>query len=210
MSDRSDIDAPDATTARIVTGTVRLINRYGIAALTVPAICAESGVDSAAFGRRFGSPNDVLVEIVRTMLAAYGTAIDSALTDRLPLGESIRLTQQNFLDVIVAHRDRQAALVAIRLAAVDDPRLGMPAGATRSLHDELTTNCELWLAETARVHAIRWALPARLLATFVCASLTGVVTDLLERGDLAASRAVVDVIAADLTAHALPTVAAGR
>lgn len=199
MTDQPDAPVVDDVVGRIVRATVRLINRAGVAQTTLAAICTESGLDEETFRTRFGSVNDVLVEIARFMMAAYGTAIAATMTRRRSLFESIRLAQHSFLEVVQEHRETQSALMAIRMAATADPRIGVRAGSGASLHEELITNAELWLAETGRVHEVTWELPPRLLASFVSASLTGVVVDYLARPDMAASRNMVDLIAYDLS-----------
>lgn len=199
MTEQPEADVVDDVVSRIVRAAVRLINRTGVDGTTLPAICRESGVDEATLRTRFGSANDVFIEIARFMMAAYGVAIVSTMARRRSLYESIRLAQHSFLEVVQEHRETQSALMAIRIAATVDPRIGVRPGAAASLHEELITNAELWLEETGRVHDVTWELPPRLLASFVSASLTGVVVDYLARPDIDASRTMVDLIAFDLS-----------
>lgn len=208
MADHPDA-APsgDDVRVRILDAAVRLINRDGVHAATVSAISAEAGVAEAMLQARFGTANDVLVEIARFMTAAFGTAINATMVGGLSLHDSIRDAQRSFLDVVHAHRETERALVAIRVAAVDDPRIGVPAGSATTLHDELMLNGELWLSETARLHRIAWELPPRLLATFVSASLTGIAMEYLAGQDLEVSRQLVDLVAGDLARHGRPLAA---
>ncbi len=208
MADHPDTPASGGDVhARILDAAVRLINRDGVPAATVTAICVEAEVDAATFATRFGSANDVLVEIVRFMKAAFGTAVNDTMVDGLTLFESIRAAQRCFVDVVHAHLETERALMAIRVAAIDDPRIGVPAGSAASLHDDLMLNAELWLFETARLHRIVWELPPRLLSTFVSASLTGVAMEHLAGQDLEVSRELVDLIALDLARHGRPLAA---
>jgi hypothetical protein len=96
----------------------------------------------------------------------------------------------------------QQALTVLRVAALADPTLAVPAGSTTSLHDEFITASERWLVQVARVHDVTWELPTRLLATMVAGSMTGVVLDYLAQHNMDASREMVGVIAFDLARRA--------
>ncbi|WP_111766409.1 TetR/AcrR family transcriptional regulator [Nakamurella deserti] len=201
MPDPSEVERRHDVAARIVRSTAALVNRHGIEGVSVPAICAAAGVGESAFADRFGSVNDVFVEIARFMTAAFGTAIDASMNSDHSLLESIRAAQHSFLDVVEEHVDIQNALMVIRSAAAVDPTVGVAAGSSSSLQAELVLNAELWLIETARLHDITWDLPRPLLAAFVSTSLTGVVIDYLARREMPESRRLVDMVAADLARH---------
>jgi AcrR family transcriptional regulator len=201
--------SPAAGTVDVRTGirdaAVRLINTGGVAAATAPAICLEADIGVTEFGRHFATANDVFVDIARFMLAAYGAGIGGTLTRRRSLCESIRIAQLAFLEVVDHHPETQQALTVLRVAALGDPAVAVPAGATVSLHEEFITNAEMWLVEVGRVHEVTWELPLRLLATLMVGSMTGVVVDYLAQRNMAASREMVGVIAFDLARRARRT-----
>ncbi|WP_111768492.1 TetR/AcrR family transcriptional regulator [Nakamurella deserti] len=195
---QTEATTSDAVAVRILDAAVAVINRQGVTETTIAAICAESGIDHPEFDARFGSVNDVLVQIIAFITQAYGDAMAATARRRRSLYESVRLAHQKLLDVAEEHRDFQSALMAIRLAAMTDRRIGVPTAATRSLQEELIARSEDWLEDLARLHNVTWELPTRLLATFMSVSLTGVLVDYLARQDMTASRSMVDLIAFDL------------
>lgn len=204
MSERIEIPWRSDVAGRIARAAVQLINEHGVDATTASDICRVADIDEATFVTCFGSANDVFVEIARSMTAAFGTAINATMRPEHSLYDSVRAAHGSFLEVVRDHVETEQALMAIRAAAAADPRIGVPAGSASSLHAELIVNAELWLGVTAGHQRIRWDLPVPLLAQYVSARLTGVVIDYLAHRDLAASHALVDLIAADLARHGQP------
>lgn len=201
-SDPPALAADPDVVDRIRDAAVRLINDRGVAAVTVPLVCDEAGIDHEVFAARFGTVNDVFVAIADFMMAGYGAEIGLTLVRRRSLFQSIRIAQLAFFDVVQRHRDTQLALTALRVAAIDRPGLVVPVGAEMSLHQQMVVNSELWLVEMSRLHGVTWEVSPRLLATLVSASLTGIVLDYLARGDATASREMIDVVAFDLARRA--------
>jgi AcrR family transcriptional regulator len=204
MPERVEIPWRSDVAAQIARAAVQLINQRGVERTTASAICRVADVDEATFAGCFGSANDVFIEIARSMTAAFGTAISATMHPEHSLYDSVRAAHNSFLDVVHDHVETEEALMAIRAAAATDPGIGVPEGSASTLHAELMVNAELWLGVTARHQRVRWDLPGPLLAHYVSARLTGVVIDYLAHRDLAASRALVDLIAADLARHGHP------
>jgi len=76
-------DAKKALSRRaIIEATINCIVAHGIAGVTISRICSESGVARGMVNAHFGSKDNLLLEVLKSIAADYQAALDSALAGK--------------------------------------------------------------------------------------------------------------------------------
>ena len=195
--------APAARRASLVQAALRVIARDGVAAATTRRIVAEAGMPLASFHYVFDSRDELMAELVNTVVAGEQTDLEPALdpaTAPLELRAAIRSGLRHYLDGVRADPDREKAMFELTQWALREP--GFAPLALRQ-YDRYYELAERAARDAAELTGSAWRLPvaevARLLVTFTD-GLT--IAWLVTRDDAAAERAM------DFAADALAALAA--
>ncbi|MFE4949961.1 TetR/AcrR family transcriptional regulator [Leifsonia sp. NPDC056665] len=194
--------APAARRASLVQAALRVIARDGVAAATTRRIVAEAGMPLASFHYVFASRDELMAELVNTVVAGEQTDLEPALdpaTAPLELRAAIRSGLQHYLDGVRADPDREKAMFELTHWALREP--GFEPLARRQ-YDRYYELAERAARDAAALTGSAWSLPvadvARLLVTLTD-GLT--IAWLVTRDDAAAERSL------DFAADALATLA---
>lgn len=194
--------APAARRASLVQAALRVIARDGVAAATTRRIVAEAGMPLASFHYVFASRDELMAELVNTVVAGEQTDLEPALdpaTAPLELRAAIRSGLQHYLDGVRADPDREKAMFELTHWALREP--GFEPLARRQ-YDRYYELAERAARDAAALTGSAWSLPvadvARLLVTLTD-GLT--IAWLVTRDDAAAERSL------DFAADALAALA---
>lgn len=194
--------APAARRASLVQAALRVIARDGVAAATTRRIVAEAGMPLASFHYVFASRDELMAELVNTVVAGEQTDLEPALdpaTAPLELRAAIRSGLQHYLDGVRADPDREKAMFELTHWALREPGF---APLARRQYDRYYELAERAARDAAALTGSAWSLPvadvARLLVTLTD-GLT--IAWLVTRDDAAAERSL------DFAADALAALA---
>ena len=194
--------APAARRAALVQAALRVIARDGVAAATTRRIVAEAGMPLASFHYVFGSRDELMAELVNTVVAGEQSDLEPALdpaTAPPELHAAIRSGLQHYLDGVRADPDREKAMFELTQWALREPGFAPLARRQYDRYFELAERAALAAAELT---GSAWSVPvadvARLLVTLTD-GLT--IAWLVTRDDAAAERAL------DFAADALAALA---
>lgn len=194
--------APAARRASLVQAALRVIARDGVAAATTRRIVAEAGMPLASFHYVFASRDELMAELVSTVVAGEQTDLEPALdpaTAPLELRAAIRSGLQHYFDGVRADPDREKAMFELTQWALREPGF---APLARRQYDRYYELAERAARDAAALTGSEWSLPvadvARLLVTLTD-GLT--IAWLVTRDDAAAERSL------DFAADALAALA---
>lgn len=194
MTEPSD----DATYTAIRVSAVRMLNRGGLAAVTVSAVCADTGIDEAEFTRHYPSLAAVFDAVVEALMVAHAEKLSSSMVRRRSLTESFRIALRGYWDVVEANLAEHQAVKYLSFAGVDAEQ---EPGTDRPAHTLYLVTTERRLLEMARLHQVTWELPVRQLARLMLAMLDGLLLDYLVHRDRPGVYRLLDIFAYDLAQH---------
>ncbi|GAA4145370.1 TetR/AcrR family transcriptional regulator [Leifsonia shinshuensis] len=194
--------APAARRASLVQAALRVIARDGVAAATTRRIVAEAGMPLASFHYVFASRDELMAELVNTVVAGEQTDLEPALdpaTAPLELRAAIRSGLQHYLDGVRADPDREKAMFELTQWALREPGF---APLARRQYDRYYELAERAARDAAELTGSSWRLPVAEVARLLVTLTDGLtIAWLVTRDDAAADRAI------DFAADALAAIA---
>ena len=194
--------APAARRASLVQAALRVIARDGVAAATTRRIVAEAGMPLASFHYVFASRDELMAELVNTVVAGEQSDLEPALdpaTAPLELRAAIRSGLQHYLDGVRADPDREKAMFELTQWALREP--GFEPLARRQ-YDRYYELAERAARDAAALTGSAWSLPVADIARLLVTLTDGLtIAWLVTRDDAAAERSL------DFAADALAALA---
>ncbi|MEN2737098.1 TetR family transcriptional regulator C-terminal domain-containing protein [Microbacterium sp. X-17] len=194
--------APAARRASLVQAALRVIARDGVAAATTRRIVAEAGMPLASFHYVFASRDELMAELVSTVVAGEQTDLEPALdpaTAPLELRAAIRSGLQHYLDGVRADPDREKAMFELTQWALREPGF---APLARRQYDRYYELAERAARDAAELTGSAWSLPVAEVARLLVTLTDGLtIAWLVTRDDAAAERSL------DFAADALAALA---
>ena len=176
----------------------RVLARSGVAAATTRAICAEADMPQGAFHYCFPSRDDLLREVVGSLLPQEIAAATSAVDRRGTLAGAIYRALLAYWELVEAEPDAHQVLYEITTTALRVPGMADLAVAQ---YGHYYTGAEQAVAEIARVRDVEWNVPTPVLARQVVTILDGLTLQYLVDRDGSGARATLRAFADDLAVH---------
>ncbi|PJJ62192.1 TetR/AcrR family transcriptional regulator [Compostimonas suwonensis] len=186
---------------RLVDAAVRVVAERGVAGATTRAIVAEAGMSLASFHYAFTSRDELMAELITTVVAHELTALRPELPTGRTLHDTLREGFMRYFDHLVAAPEREAAMLELTHYALRTPGLEALAERQYESYAELAT---LSLASAAAAHGVRWTRPVPELATTLVALTDGITIAWLVNRDGELAAAAFDLAAASIARFAEP------
>ncbi|MGH1526125.1 TetR/AcrR family transcriptional regulator [Leifsonia sp. L25] len=194
--------APAARRASLVQAALRVIARDGVAAATTRRIVAEAGMPLASFHYVFASRDELMAELVNTVVAGEQSDLEPAFdpaTAPPELRAAIRSGLQHYLDGVRADPDREKAMFELTQWALREPGF---APLARRQYDRYYELAERAAHGAAELTGSAWSLPVAEVARLLVTLTDGLtIAWLVTRDDAAAERSM------DFAADALAALA---
>jgi AcrR family transcriptional regulator len=183
---------------QLVRAALRVIARSGVAAATTRAVVAEAGMSLASFHYAFRSHDEMMGQLVSTVVAAQRDVAAAALGP--DLRASIRAALGVYLDLLIADPVQEQALLEIMQYAMRTPGL---EPLVREQWASYRAAAESLAVEAAAAAGVQWRVPVADVARLVITITDGVTLAWLADRDAAAAATTLD-----LAAHAIDALAA--
>ena len=182
--------------AALIDAALRVVSRNGLAQATTRAIVAEAGMSLASFHYAFESRDELVDELITTVIGREQQAV---LPDPIP-GQTLREILEGgllrYFEHLRADPDHEQAMLELTQYALRSPERHPLAAAQYARYAELAAHA---LELAAKQSGARWRSPVDRVARVLVAFTDGLtLTWLVERDDDAA-RAVVAAAADALT-----------
>jgi TetR/AcrR family transcriptional regulator, regulator of biofilm formation and stress response len=188
------IPAPERRAA-LVEAALRVVAQRGISQATTRAIVAEAGMSLASFHYAFDSRDELIDELITTVVAQETEAVLPELIEGSDLGELLEAGLVRYFEHLKADPQHEQAMLELTQYALRSPERNPLALAQYARYVELA---ERSLELAAEVAEIRWRVPAREVARVLVAFTDGItLTWLVDRDDDAArafARAAADAL----------------
>ncbi len=182
--------------AALIDAALRVVSRNGLAQATTRAIVAEAGMSLASFHYAFESRDELVDELITTVIGREQQAV---LPDPIPgqtLREILEAGLLRYFEHLRADPEHEQAMLELTQYALRSPERHPLAAAQYARYAELAAHA---LELAAKHSGARWRSPVDRVARVLVAFTDGLtLTWLVERDDDAA-RAVVAAAADALT-----------
>ena len=182
--------------AALIDAALRVVSRNGLAQATTRAIVAEAGMSLASFHYAFESRDELVDELITTVISREQQAV---LPDPIPgqtLHEILEAGLLRYFEHLRADPEHEQAMLELTQYALRSPERHPLAAAQYARYAELAAHA---LELAAKHSGARWRSPVDRVARVLVAFTDGLtLTWLVERDDDAA-RAVVAAAADALT-----------
>lgn len=166
---------------QLVAATIAAISEDGMSGTGMRKIAARAGAPLASVHYAFESRLTLLQATMEALIdqsrrLATGLPVDPAA----PPDVAIRLHLRAYLDMVAAHRGREAGLVELMLAALREPALDSLPSSLYQHYYEVAAEAACWISEGL---GRSWRLPLRQIARFVVMLTDGLVLGYLATDD---------------------------
>lgn len=200
----------------LVEAAVRVIVRDGVAGATTRAIVAEAGMSLASLHYAFPSVDQLLEAVIAEVTVQERRAAEQGLLPAAPptdagasapptsppsLEEVIRGGLDRYVDLLVAHPDREQALFELAVYAMRTPGQRVALVAQHRVYQE---SARATLATAAVAARSRWTVPLDQAARALVMVTEGLTSVWLADRDTAAARETARFAARALAALAEP------
>lgn len=183
----SRIPAPERREA-LIDAALRVVARDGIARATTRAIVAEAGMSLASFHYAFASRDELVDELIRTVVARERDAVVPELVPGVGLRDLLESGLLRYLDHLRADPEHEQAMLELAQYALRSPERHPLAVEQYARYTELATGT-LQLAATHT--GATWRVPVEQVARVLVAFTDGLTLSwLVDRDDEAARRVI--------------------
>ncbi|MDR5698839.1 TetR/AcrR family transcriptional regulator [Agromyces aerolatus] len=179
------IPAPERRTA-LIEAALRVVAREGIVRATTRTIVAEAGMSLASFHYAFESRDELIDELIRTVVAREQLAVVPELEPGIGLRELLENGLARYLDHLRADPEYEQAMLELTHYALRSPDRRELATRQYARYTELATET---LALAAAHTGAAWRIPIEHVARMLVAYTDGLTLSwLVDRDDAAARR----------------------
>ncbi|WP_308799213.1 TetR/AcrR family transcriptional regulator [Agromyces silvae] len=183
----SRIPAPERRLA-LIDAALRVVAREGIARATTRAVVAEAGMSLASFHYAFDSRDELIDELIRTVVARELQAVVPELEPGIGLRALLENGLARYLDHLRADPEHEQAMLELTQYALRSPERRQLATDQYARYAELATGT-LTLAATHT--GATWRIPVEQVARVLVAFTDGLTLSwLVDRDDDAARRLI--------------------
>lgn len=194
------IPAPERRAA-LVEAALRVVAQHGIAQATTRAIVAEAGMSLASFHYAFDSRDELIDELITTVVARETQAVLPELIEGRDLGELVEAGLLRYFEHLRADPQHEQAMLELTQYALRSPERHPLAIAQYARYTELAARSLALAAEQA---GMVWRTPVERVARVLIAFTDGLTLTWLVDRDDAAARAVAHAAADALSRMADP------
>jgi AcrR family transcriptional regulator len=181
--------------AALVDAALRVVSREGIAAATTRGIVAEAGMSLASFHYAFASRDELVDELIATVVAREQQAVVPTPEPGRSLRELLESGIIAYFEHLKSDPDHEQAMLELTQYALRSPERHPLAAAQYARYAELARNS---LELAAELTGARWRTPVAEVARVLVAFTDGLtITWLVDRDDagaLAVARAAADAL----------------
>lgn len=180
--------------------------RDGVGACSTRAVAAEAGVALATVQYAFRRKEELLGAVCERVLAAEVEAVQRVPVSGDP-GDTVRHALDAYWALVEADPAQHQVLYELTQHALRTPALAEVARTQYAAYRHAAAHV---LSEVAARAGLRWRTPVDDLARWLATSLDGITLAWLVDGDSTAARRLLDRLAAELLAAAVPPGSATR
>lgn len=181
------IPAPERRAA-LIEAALRVVAREGIARATTRAIVGEAGMSLASFHYAFDSRDELIDELIRTVVARELQAVVPELEPGISLRELLEHGLSRYLDHLRADPEHEQAMLELTQYALRSPDRRALATGQYARYAELATET---LTLAAAHTNVTWRIPVEQVARMLVAFTDGLTLSwLVDRDDDAARRVI--------------------
>lgn len=188
------IPAPERRAA-LIEAALRVVSQHGIAQATTRAIVAEAGMSLASFHYAFDSRDELIDELISTVVAREQAAVIPEVVPGQDLREVLESGLLRYFEHLKADPEHEQAMLELTQYALRSPDRHPLAAAQYARYAELA---ERSLDLAATVAGVAWRVPVLQVARVLVAFTDGLtLTWLVDRDDDAAravARAAADAL----------------
>ncbi|MCD2442764.1 TetR/AcrR family transcriptional regulator [Agromyces sp. SYSU K20354] len=182
--------------AALIDAALRVVSRNGLAQATTRAIVAEAGMSLASFHYAFASRDELVDELITTVISREQQAVLPDLIPGQTLHEILEAGLLRYFEHLRADPEHEQAMLELTQYALRSPERHPLAAAQYARYTELAAHA---LDVAAEHSGVRWRSPVDRVARVLVAFTDGLtLTWLVDRDDDAA-RAVAAAAADALT-----------
>jgi AcrR family transcriptional regulator len=179
---------------------IRVLEREGLAALSTRAIVSEAGMSLASFHYAYASHEELLVEIIASVVrgereAGFTAVIDAGHTTPRA---AIHGALSAYLDLVRSDPGREQAMFELTQHALRTPALWHLAGEQYARYRAVATEL---LDLLAQAFGATWDCPTEELARFVISMTDGLTLSWLADRDETASERLITLATDALMSH---------
>lgn len=177
----------------LIEAALRVVSREGLAQATTRAIVAEAGMSLASFHYAFESRDELVDELIGTVVARERKAVApeelvAAAGEGSTLAELVEAGLLRYFEHLRADPEHEQAMLELTQYALRSPERHPLAVAQYARYAELVVEA---LEAAAELTGARWRLPVEHVARVLVAFTDGLtITWLVDRDDAAAARVV--------------------
>ena len=194
------IPASERRTA-LIEAALRVVSREGLAAATTRAIVAEAGMSLASFHYAFDSRDELVDELITTVVAREQQAVVPDLTPGQSIAALLESGILGYFEHLKADPEYEQAMLELTQYALRSPERHPFAVAQYARYAEFA---ERSLELAADVADVGWRVPVPEVARVLVAFIDGLTLTWLVDRDDAAARAVARAAADALSRMAEP------
>lgn len=187
--------------AALIEAALRVVSRHGIAQATTRAIVAEAGMSLASFHYAFDSRDELIDELIATVVAREQAAVIPEVVPGQGLREVLESGILRYFEHLRADPEHEQAMLELTQYALRSPDRHPLALAQYARYAELA---ERSLGLAADVADAAWRVPVAQVARVLVAFTDGLTLTWLVDRDDAAARAVAHAAADALSRMADP------
>ena len=195
------IPAVERRTA-LVQAALSVVARDGVAAATTRRIVAEAGMSLASFHYAFTSRDELMAELVNTVVdgeqSAFAPVFDTpdALPDAPTMRDAVRAGLEHYFAAVRADPDREKAMFELTQWALREPGF---APLARRQYERYFAVAEHAVVQAAAITGCAWTRPTHEVAKLLVVLTDGLTIAWLVTRDDVAAQATID-FAADAVA----------
>lgn len=186
---------------QLVDAAIRVAAREGVAATTTRRIAAEAGVNLATVHYCFASKQDLLKEVLATIVTELQDAVQADLRPGLPVEVLLRDALRGLWTVVEKEPERQQLTYELTQYALrtDDLR-----ELARWQYEVYYRGCTTHLTSVAEAAGVEWTQPMPVMARLLLLAIDGAVLGWLVDRDTERAEAALDAFATVLCGLSRP------
>lgn len=161
----------DERRAQLVDAAIRVMCRDGVAGATTRAIVAEAGVPLGVFHYCFRSKEELLQEVLETIVGRELHAALSIIGRKRSPRAAMRASLRALWEVVEKNPEEHLVTYELTQYALRQPGL---AALARRQYDHYVTSNVRYFEALADVTGIRWKVPLPFVARLVATQLDGI------------------------------------
>jgi AcrR family transcriptional regulator len=192
--------SPDQRRSELLAAALRVMVRDGVSGGTTRAIVAEAGMPLASFHYVFRSRDEMMRELIASILDSESLAAVESIAASTDLRDSVRRGLQAYFDIVRAQPAHEQVLMELLHYSLRTTELrDIPSQQYRSYHSAV----EPLLTGAALRSGQQWSLPVADVARIVVTITDGVTLAWLATRDADAAAVVLDFAADSIAALAI-------